>query len=104
VRLHFDCATEKTGASQRASGEQLNMKVIRLRYRDQADAIDRVLDLARPLRDKVESKAEEVLTLWIASDGVIEGIAPPPRCKYDAPRQSGLDGPQPQRMNGRPGR
>lgn len=70
------------------------MKVIRLRYRDQANAIDRILDLARPLRDKVEGESEEVLTVWIAADGTIEGIAPPKRCKLraavevgDRPRQ-----------------
>lgn len=55
------------------------MKVIRLRYRDQAQAIHRILDLVRPLGDKVERESEEVLTVWIAPNGAIRGIAPPPR-------------------------
>ena len=55
------------------------MKVIRLRYRDQAQAIDRVLDLCRARGDQIESKAEEVLTVLVTSDAEILCIATPPR-------------------------
>ncbi len=55
------------------------MKVIRFRYRDQAEAIHRILDLARSRGDKVEREAEEVLTMWVTADGDVLCIAPPPR-------------------------
>ncbi|GAJ03196.1 unnamed protein product, partial [marine sediment metagenome] len=51
---------------------------VRLNYCDQADTIKRILDLVRPFGDKVESKAEEVLTVGIASDSRILVLIPPP--------------------------
>lgn len=92
LRLDFELGTEKTKAGKLARRENLNMKVIHLKYGDHAELVDDLCDLIRAGGDKVNGEAEKVLRVWIAPDGAILKIVPPPACKLRI--RSGFDDPE----------
>lgn len=77
-RLDQDARVEQPEPPQKPGGEKLDVNVIHLNYRDQARTIGELLDLFWPANREVDGKAEEVLTVWVAADGMIVKLAPPP--------------------------
>lgn len=78
-----DRGSEETRALQRASGEKLKMKMIKLRYRDYPQLIGDLLDQLKVRTHEVDGEAEQMLTLWISPDGSIIAVRPVPARKID---------------------
>jgi len=74
---------EKPELPENPGGEELDVYMIELDYRDQADLARKLLDYIGPLGDEVNGKPSEVLRVWTASDGSITKLVPPPGRKLD---------------------
>jgi len=77
------CNCEEAQALKRAGREKLNMKVIKLSYRDEPQLIRDLLHQLAVARDHIEGEPEEVLRVWTTPDGLILGFRTEPARKLE---------------------
>jgi len=63
---------------EKPGGEELDVHVVHLNYRDQAGFARELLDAIGPGRNDVQGKAEQVLAVCCTSDGSVLSLTPPP--------------------------
>lgn len=71
---------EQPELPEQARGEELNVRVVHLNYRDQPHQIRDVLESVRIGGEEIGGKAEQMLTVRLSADCSILSLTPPPRC------------------------